>query len=85
MVKDSELRDLVLDGTHIPTRNMKKRWLTQEVRKCRREYDEIDRKKEKSVELKVSQNDTSEDKKDMSYLTKRFQRIVKRHRRFQEE
>jgi len=85
MVKDIELWDVVLDGRYIPTKNVKERDLTQEVPKCRREYDETYRKKEKSVALKVSQNDASEDEEEMSYFTKRFQKIVKKHGGFQEE
>ncbi|KAH0717219.1 hypothetical protein KY285_013250 [Solanum tuberosum] len=71
MAKDSELCDLVLNGPYIPTKNVKEIDLTQEVPKCRREYDEIDRKKKKSVALKVSHNDASEDKEEIIYLTER--------------
>ncbi|WMV38630.1 hypothetical protein MTR67_032015, partial [Solanum verrucosum] len=39
MAKDNELWDLVLDGPYIPTKNVKERDLTQEVPKCRRDYD----------------------------------------------
>lgn len=45
---------LFLDVSHIPTKILKKRCLTQEVPMFRREYDEIDRMKEKSIALKVS-------------------------------
>lgn len=42
MAKGNDLWDFVLDGPYIPTKNVGQRDLTQEVPKCRREYDEID-------------------------------------------
>ena len=36
-------------------------------------------KKEKSVALKMSLNDRSEEEDEMTYITRRFQKIIKKH------
>lgn len=60
MAKDSELQDIVIQGPHIPTKNVKKD-LIQQAPKCRKQCEERQTKKDKSVVLKVSQNDTFDD------------------------
>lgn len=67
---------LSLEGPYGPTKEVKDEDLTQEVPKSRREYDE-DKKEQKSVVLKVSQNDSSDDEEEMTYLTTSFQILVK--------
>jgi len=42
-------------------------------------------KKEKSVALKMSLNDELEEEDEMTYLTKRFQKIIKKHGQFQKK
>ncbi|KAH0692922.1 hypothetical protein KY290_021079 [Solanum tuberosum] len=44
-------------------------------------------KKEKSVALKTSSNDGTEEEEedDMAYVTRRFQKIIKKHRGFQKK
>ncbi|XP_049397273.1 uncharacterized protein LOC125861406 [Solanum stenotomum] len=42
-------------------------------------------KKEKSVALKTSQNDVTEEEDEMAYVTRRFQKIIKKHGGFQKK
>ncbi|KAK4713349.1 hypothetical protein R3W88_019256 [Solanum pinnatisectum] len=42
-------------------------------------------KKDKSLALKISSGDTSSEEEDMAYLTRRFQKIVKKHGGFRKE
>lgn len=41
--------------------------------------------KEKSVALKTSSNDVTEEQDKMSYVTRRFQKIIKKHKVFQKK
>lgn len=42
-------------------------------------------KKEKSITLKTSQNDVTEEENEMAYVTRRFQKIIKKHEGFQKK
>jgi len=42
-------------------------------------------KREKSIALKMAQSDGSDDEEEMTYLTRRFQKIIKKHGGFQKK